>query len=573
MKIFRLRSLQQRLVICLLLPLTLLLFGAGFLGFLYARNIVLKQWEEAAILKLQRAAHHIDMRLNWPFQLLEIFNASSGLKNDAEHQKLLFDQLKKLEGVTKVSLEWLVPPEDKEMVPTMRGMMSDMHKEPSMMRFHHDIISNITLPTYDAEAGGETVSLISSLIDDAGKVIGKLDVAVRFDYLMADVFKLGWWQSDMAGLVNQNGKYVTQTENMAEGRRKLAKTGSPLEEWVIKAIQQKSSGTIRGPGHPPAMVAGFYRLEKAPWSILLFAPGEEILKPIIRLRYYFLVGSLLLIMIVLGLIRANVGRMVKSIQQLSRAAKGVAQGDYGQPVAKVTKDEIGQLIDSYNAMVEGLKERDLIRNTFGRYVDKEFAQKLLRHPEMADLGGQKREGVILMSDLRGFTPLAETLNPETIIRILNHYFSYMIRVIKQHQGIVVDLVGDMILVFFDPLDGPIQSAAFNAVFCALNMQHEMKKLNDEIRQEKLANIEMGIGINAGNVVVGNIGSETRAKYSIIGSAVNITDRIQSVAKPGEIMIPDSVYNYVKEEVTVKRSFNSHLKGVKDILKLYEIGTF
>ncbi|MEA3232483.1 MAG: adenylate/guanylate cyclase domain-containing protein, partial [Thermodesulfobacteriota bacterium] len=247
-------------------------------------------------------------------------------------------------------------------------------------------------------------------------------------------------------------------------------------------------------------------------------------------------------------------------------------GDYGQPVLKETEDEIGQLIDSYNAMVEGLKERDFIRNTFGRYVDKEFAQKLLRHPEMADLGGQKREGVILMSDLRGFTPLAEALNPEMIIRILNHYFSYMIRVINQHRGIVVDLVGDMVLVFFDPLDGPIQSAAVNAVRCAFDMQDEMKKFNNEIKQEKLADIEMGIGINAGPVVVGNIGSETRAKFSIIGSAVNITDRIQSVAKPREILISDSVYTYVKEKVTVIRSFKSNLKGIKDVLKLYSIGT-
>ena len=265
--------MQKRLVIFLLLPLILILLGAGFLGFLYARNIMLVQWEEAAILKLQRAAHHIDMRLNRPFQLLEILNASGELNNDAVHQKLLFDQLKNLEGVTKVSLEWLVPPEDKDMMPGMRGMMSGMHKKSRMMRFHHDIISNITLPTYDSEAGGETVSLISSLIDDAGKVIGKLDVVVRFDYLMADVFKLGWWQSDMAGLVDQTGKYVTQTETMVKGRRKLGKTGSPLEEWVIKAIRQKSSGTIRGPGHPPVMVARLLQPGESPLEYLAVCTG------------------------------------------------------------------------------------------------------------------------------------------------------------------------------------------------------------------------------------------------------------------------------------------------------------
>ena len=526
----------------LLLPLVTLLLGAGVLSFFYARNIMVEQWEEAAILKLQRAAHDIDMRLYRPIQLVEILNTSGGINNDAVHRKLLFDQLENLVGVTSAKLEWIDKPREK-------GRMTAMDHGTQMRRFHHGIISQITPPSYDSELDAETVSLVSSLLDASENVVGKLEIVVRFDYLMEDVFTLGWWQSDIASLVDRTGQYVTKTATMATGRKKLGETGVQLEISILEAIREKNHGTIRGPGHPPTLIAGFYSLDQAPWSILLFAKGEEILKPIIRFRNYFFIGSLILTGLVLILIRLNVGKMVVSIRQLSRSAKGVAQGNYGPPIVKKTEDEIGQLIANYNTMVDGLKERDFIRNTFGRYMDKEFAQELLKHPEMADPGGRKREGVILMSDLRNFTPLAEENNPEDIIRILNHYFSYMIRVIKRHRGIIVDLIGDGILVFFDPLDGPIRTAIFNAINCGRDMQNEMIKINHEIKKEHVKKIEMGIGIHVGQVVVGNIGSETRTKYSIIGSAVNITHRIQSVAKPGEILISESVYAYVKERVS------------------------
>jgi len=562
MNILHIKSIQQWLFIFLLIPLIILLFGAGFLTFIYARDIMVDQWEEAAILKLQRVAHDIDMKLNKPIQLVEILNGSGGLNNDAEHQKLLFDQLENLEGVTHAKLEWF-PQQPNKMTPSL------MRGGSRMRRFHHGIISNISKPTYNSEADAETVSLISELIDEADNVVGKLEVTIRFDYLMEDVFNLGWWQSNMASLIDDAGLFVTKTAAMAKQQDKLGETGSPLELLVLDAIQEKSFGTIRGPGHPPTLVAGFYSLEKAPWSILLVAQGDEILKPIIRFRTYFFFGSILLTVLILVLIRLNVGGMVASIRELSIKARSVAKGDYGQPIIKKTEDEIGQLIDSYNIMVEGLKERDFIRNTFGRYVDKEFAQELLQNPEIADSGGRMREGVILISDLRGFTPLAEAYKPEVIIRILNHYFSYMIHVIKRHRGIVVDLIGDAVLVFFDPLDGPIRPAALSAVNCALDMQDEMKKFNHKIEQEDIPKIEMGTGIHAGKVVVGNIGSNTRTKYSIIGSAVNITHRIQSLAKPGETLISESVYVYVKEMVSNK-PVESPLKGVKKMIKLYAI---
>jgi class 3 adenylate cyclase len=339
---------------------------------------------------------------------------------------------------------------------------------------------------------------------------------------------------------------------------------------ILEEIKEKSFGTALGSGHPPDLVSGFYRISQAPWIVILFAPGEKILAPIVRFRKYYALAGIVCIAFIVVLIRFVGGRMVASIRDISYAAEQVADGNYGKSLLVKSADELGQLAESFNTMVDGLKERDFISNTFGRYVDEEIAKELLSRPEAARLGGEKRQVAILMSDIRGFTLVSESLSPEKVITLLNHYFSHMIVVIQKHQGIIVDFFGDGVLAFFDPLDRPIPSTVYRAVQCALEMQNDIKAFNAEMEEESLPQLEMGIGLNAGEVIVGNIGSEIRAKYGIVGSAVNITQRIQSKAKGGEVVISESVYHHLSEEIEIKRSMSTSLKGIQDEVKLFVI---
>ncbi|MFH1488801.1 MAG: adenylate/guanylate cyclase domain-containing protein, partial [Pseudomonadota bacterium] len=150
------------------------------------------------------------------------------------------------------------------------------------------------------------------------------------------------------------------------------------------------------------------------------------------------------------------------------------------------------------------------------------------------------------------------------------YFSYLIKTIQNHHGIIVDFFGDALLVFFDPLDGPVEPVVKQALACAFEMQDVMTAFNRESRAEGLPELRMGIGLNAGEVVVGNIGSETRAKYGIVGSAVNATSRIQAEAGEGEVVISCAVYPWAKERVIVKRTFMTLLKGIQDEVRLYVV---
>ena len=561
------KSLKQRLILLVLIPVALFLVGTGFFGFLYARQSLLDEWQEAAILKLQRAAHNIDMRLGRTINWIEMFYKTAGSRGEYAIQEWILGQIKDLEGVTKVSLEWTN--NRQEHIPMKRRGFHMGREE--MMRFHRARISEVTPPRYDAGTGKETVTLISELKDESSRTVGRLEVGIRFDYLMQDIIKLGWWQGDKACLVDGSGHYLAHTEAMMNGRKTLGGTGNRLEQAVLKAIKEKPYGTILGPGQPPREVTGFYKIKQTPWTIVLFAPGKKVLAPVIRYLFYYAVGELFCLAVILLLIRSVVGKMVRSVTEVSSASKRIARGDYGEPLAVKSRDEIGQLTQSFNTMVEGLKERDFIRNTFGRYVDHEIAKELLKRPEASRLGGEKREVAILMSDIRQFTPLAESLSPDVIIGLLNRYFSALIEVIHRHQGIIVDFFGDSVLVFFDPLEGPVKPVIRRSIECAFEMQGIMAKFNEMIDKSGFPQLEMGIGVNSGEVIVGNIGSETRAKYGIVGSPVNMTQRIQSAAKGGEVIISGSVYEHLSQELVIKRTFSIPLKGVKEEVKLYVAG--
>ncbi len=357
----RIKSLQQRLAIFLLLPVAILLFAMIFLGFAFARESLLKEWRQVVILKLGQAAHTIDMRLSHPKEWLQmyLYAAGDGYPDTAREQ--LVERLKAMDGVAHVNVDWL----DQSISPPLsegrnlsqsqgrRGM--GMGGGRVGMHLRRIAPVEITSPRYDSLAEHETVSLIADLTREDGEILGKLEVAIRFDYLVEDIKSSKWWQTDKAFLVDQTGKVLFC--NNPEQRKHLGSSGNPLELATIKAMQQKPFGTLSGHGHPPAEVSGFYRLGEAPWTLVVIAPGREILAPIIRFRNYFLAGGAVFILFILVLMRLVTGRTVSSIKAVARAAENIATGAHTPLLPARTQDEVGQLIESFNTMALQLEER------------------------------------------------------------------------------------------------------------------------------------------------------------------------------------------------------------------------
>ncbi len=211
-----------------------------------------------------------------------------------------------------------------------------------------------------------------------------------------------------------------------------------------------------------------------------------------------------------------------------------------------------------------------IRETFGRYLSDEIVESLLETPEGLTLGGEKRTVTIMMADLRGFTALTETLPPEKVVTMLNTYLSVMTDVIRRYQGTIDEFIGDAILVIFGaPLWRP--DHAEKAVACAIAMQLAMEDVNRKNREAGLPAVAMGIGLNTGEVVVGNIGSEKRAKYGVVGTNVNVASRVESYTVGGQVLVAESTRRAVSAPLRIDSTLVVQPKGVKEPITIYEVG--
>lgn len=211
-----------------------------------------------------------------------------------------------------------------------------------------------------------------------------------------------------------------------------------------------------------------------------------------------------------------------------------------------------------------------IRQTFGRYLSDEIVANLLEHPEGLKLGGQRRTVTMLTSDLRGFTALSERLPPEEVVRVLNFYLEQMADVITHYGGTIDEFMGDGILVLFGAPTQREDDAA-RAIACAIAMQQAMPQINQQMTAWGLSHLSMGIGVNTGDVVVGNLGSTKRTKYGVVGSQVNLTYRIESYTTGGQILVSESTIARVSDPVRIDSQKYVQPKGVKDPIRIYEVG--
>ncbi len=282
-------------------------------------------------------------------------------------------------------------------------------------------------------------------------------------------------------------------------------------------------------------------------------------------------ASLSLIGVIFGIFfAANISR---PLLRLRDGVKQIGAGNFAVAVPAKGAREVGELARSFNHLGEQLTEyiakRDFIRDTFGRYVTQEVVKKLLESEGALALGGETREVTILMSDLRGFTALSADMEPEEVIAFLNRYLEKMIEILMEYQAVIDEIQGDGILAFFGaPEHQPDHPA--RAVACALAMQTAMEELNDANAREGFPHLEMGIGVGSGAVVVGNIGSELRTKYSVVGSPVNFTSRIESLATAGQVLISDPTYSKVKDLAETGEVLEVRMKGVPGQVTLHEV---
>lgn len=208
-----------------------------------------------------------------------------------------------------------------------------------------------------------------------------------------------------------------------------------------------------------------------------------------------------------------------------------------------------------------------IRATFGRYLSDDIVTEILERPEGLELGGDLREVTIMMSDIRGFTTLSEQLPPARVVSMLNRYLGAMTDIILEFGGTIDEFLGDAILAVFGA-PRSYDDDAERAARCALAMQSAMGEINAANRADGLPELAMGIALNTGKVIAGNIGSERRSKYGFVGHAMNVTSRIEDIAGRGEILIAESTRDALGAAADVGESRELKAPGIDELLQVY-----
>ncbi len=249
---------------------------------------------------------------------------------------------------------------------------------------------------------------------------------------------------------------------------------------------------------------------------------------------------------------------------------GIAQGllmiGWWLPLAPTLLGIVGGVM---GIVVYGAWSAAELRKTFGRYLTAEVVTQLLETPRGLHMGGDRRTVTMLMADLRGFSSASERQAPEQVITFLNQYLEIMTDVITRHQGTIDEFLGDGILVLFG---APTERSddADRAVACAVDMQLELVKVNQYAYLMGVSEVEMGIGIHTGEVIVGNIGSLKRAKYGIVGSHMNLTARIESYTVGGQILMSQATHDALKLEPQIRGMMRVEAKGIQNALTLHEV---
>lgn len=245
------------------------------------------------------------------------------------------------------------------------------------------------------------------------------------------------------------------------------------------------------------------------------------------------------------------------VRSLMNAAHRVAEGDYRATVESESNDELGRLAESFNEMTEGLRLKEQYRGVLDKVVSKDVAEELIQGG--IELGGETRNIAVLFADIRGFTSLTEGLAPQSVIALINACMEKMSEAVQAEGGVVDKYVGDELMAVFG---APVSRGddAGRAVRAAIRIQEGLADLNEQRKTAGADPIGVGIGINSGEAVAGNMGSSSRLNYTVLGEVVNLASRLCDIAPAGEIYMSEVTATEVDGTLPVECIGGHDLKG-------------
>jgi len=306
-------------------------------------------------------------------------------------------------------------------------------------------------------------------------------------------------------------------------------------------------------------------------------------------------GALVAHLIGFSVIR-KFGRQLKQVcEQTGKAVTSTIRSSI--EIDAQTPDELNSIVHSFNTMLveserssrnfqemttrmmlysrdieqyqKRLREEGLLRQRLSRYVGQDLVNKIVNAKENTPLQNKRQMATILFADIRSFTTISEQLEPEIVIRMLNEYFDAMVKIIFRHEGVLDKFVGDELMATFGILDAA-ENGPINALRAAIAMQNSMNGLMAEFRMKGFPVFEVGIGINCGDVVMGNVGSKNRMDYTVIGDTVNVAARLEQIAEGQSILVGESIYRQCGNLINMQSKGGANIKNRTEPVQCYQV---
>jgi class 3 adenylate cyclase len=261
--------------------------------------------------------------------------------------------------------------------------------------------------------------------------------------------------------------------------------------------------------------------------------------------------------------------LARPLVRLMQGTRAVADGDFSVALPVTSRDELGALTAAFNDMTRSLREKEMIKRAFSRYVAREVVDEILKDPEQIALTGERREVTVLFCDIRGFTAMAEGLPPEAVVELLNAFYDLMIETTFKHDGTLDKFLGDGVMaVFGAPLYRP--DHALMAARTALAMQGAIRELGARRVAAGKSALDVGIGLNAGEVIAGTIGTDERMEYTVVGDSVNLAARLEACAGPGEILVSAEMRARLDGAVRARPLGRFNVKGRDEAVEVWKL---
>ena len=430
---------------------------------------------------------------------------------------------------------------------------------------------NFTTDPYRSTVFGKHVLYLCVPMESpAGEVVGAMSTRLDLDASLGSLItSTQFGESGYIVLVNHDGLVLAHPDRarINEDVSMYRAVQSGLKSDSGSLVDLNRAGQTRLFFYRP--LNGIGTINPKPMLLISEMDEREALAPLYSLRFKLVLGTVLIALACLAIAQQLSRYIKRPFQDLLHMVEQVQAGDLSVRAHTHGRDEIGQLGAALNGMVEGLRERDVVKEIFGRYVTTQVSDEVLKGN--VNLGGESRRVTILFSDIRDFTAMAEEMEPTQVVDFLNDYFSEMVEAVFEYGGVLDKFMGDGMLAVFGSF-GDAPDHPRRGVMAALRMKALLGKINGKRSIMGKPPINIGVGIHTDEVIVGNIGSYRRLEYTVIGDGVNTTSRLESLNKvfDSTILITSSTYEEVSDLFECRLMPEAQIRGKTKVMTTYEV---